>query len=498
MRRICLLFVAMSVVFSACSSGDGLDSDQVEYHTSNTAADSVTSSAPDEQGDADGNSGDDSGIDAESATSTTVEATTGSDQTDHDGSQIQPVGNSGAVLGSECSVDQYPRRDDYIVTGIEANDSDGGLVLRKEPINGDRIGVLPNDETVVPWLEFCEVSADGGVWWQVSSNTSGLIGWVNSAWLTNELSEEILRFYREETEEMVIVMLDALAAQDWSEALFHLVGSGIAGDIEARAGDLSGPNAEANLAAYCESHICDAPYEILTTTGSAGSFSPRSPTVTVRFSYPDGEAIEVFRGLVFEGLVDAVAPLPGGSVLALKEQPAPIMSLLAVEAERVPEYSIFGAAERIRSDLTSESGAQIPTDVIPAEGIIISARTTVDSDPAGNAVVTAEDLADGSKAFVFEYSEAGPLIETVDDWMDGYRRNLSLIEPDQTSVNAPLGYGNSLNNLADAFPEAHVVELHHRGRGEQADFNWSSTRLVLEQRDGQWKLLAIMGDKWTI
>lgn len=409
-----------------------------------------------------------------------------------------PQESYGTVGLSDCDIDQFPRQGNYAVFNIDNDDPDGGLVMRKERGDGERLAVLPQDSVVVPSFDACELVGDGGVWWLVFDVVSGQEGWVNAAWLTDNPGPQVPRYHEGETAEKVETLLDSLAAENWSSALSLLIGQGVAVDVEAQVGDLYGSDAEANLAAYCDRYICDAPFEIVETTGTTTSIGFASPTVSVRFSYPDGDVTEVFRGLVFEGNVDAVAPLPGRSALALRQPLASVESLLSEESGEPTDPSVLEAAEQIRAGLVSSTGPQIADEFVPDSWIAMSGRTTIEDGPFGPATVTAADLANGDTEYVFEYTEAGPIITSVDDWMNDYRQSSTLIDPDATSVNASLGFGNSINNLAERYPNADVVEFHRQGRGELKDFNWSTTRIVLEKIDGQWKLLAIMGDTWTI
>ncbi len=496
MRRILLLLLAVTMISTSCQSGP----------SSSDAATSDETNAEEAAS---------PGYQSEEATGIDDPATTGNgneangneangEDPVNDQPEVQeiagvvPQESYGTVGLSDCDLDQFPRRGNYAVFNIEDDDPDGGLVMRKEQGDGQRLAVLPQDSVVVPSFDVCELVGDSGVWWLVFDVVSGQEGWVNAAWLTDNPGPQVPRYHQGETEEKVETLLDALAGENWTGALSVLIGQGVAADVEAQVGDLYGADAEANLAAYCDRYICDAPFEIVDSTGTITSIGFDDPTVSVRFSYPDGDVTEVFRGLVFEGLVDAVAPLPGRSALALRQPVTPIESLLSDESEEPSDPTLLEAAEQIRAGLISSSGPQIADEFIPDSWIVMSGRTTIEDGPYGPATVTAADLANGEAEYVFEYTEAGPIITSVDDWMSGYRQNSTLLDPDATSVNASLGFGNSINNLAERYPNADIVEFHREGRGELKDFNWATTRIVVEKIDGQWKLLAIMGDAWTI
>jgi hypothetical protein len=62
-----------------------------------------------------------------------------------------------------------------------------------------------------------------------------------------------------------------------------------------------------------------------------------------------------------------------------------------------------------------------------------------------------------------------------------------------------VGSGNTINNLSDVYPEAHVVEFYMAGSDPQvAGLDWRSLRLVLEKVGETWYLVGVVHDEWTI
>lgn len=107
------------------------------------------------------------------------------DVSDEGDSEVATTAVSGDdVTGSrpECSTDQFGTGT-FIVTGIPANDPDGGLVARSAPgPDNEAFGVLPPDYGVFVSgeIDSCSVVGDS-VWWAFSEE--GETSWVNSAFL---------------------------------------------------------------------------------------------------------------------------------------------------------------------------------------------------------------------------------------------------------------------------------------------------------------------------
>ncbi|HLO03082.1 MAG TPA: hypothetical protein VK191_08245 [Symbiobacteriaceae bacterium] len=68
----------------------------------------------------------------------------------------------------------------------------------------------------------------------------------------------------------------------------------------------------------------------------------------------------------------------------------------------------------------------------------------------------------------------------------------------QIAVDKRQGQGNSTDNTAATFPGAHWVEYYTPGTATYNGMDWASLRLVFEQHNGQWYLVAIVRDQWTI
>ena len=59
--------------------------------------------------------------------------------------------------------------------------------------------------------------------------------------------------------------------------------------------------------------------------------------------------------------------------------------------------------------------------------------------------------------------------------------------------------GNTIDDVAERFPGAEVVEYHFDGTSRHGDFDWRSVRFVFDAGEqGRPTLLAVVQDTWTI
>lgn len=59
--------------------------------------------------------------------------------------------------------------------------------------------------------------------------------------------------------------------------------------------------------------------------------------------------------------------------------------------------------------------------------------------------------------------------------------------------------GNSTNNLKEIYPNHHFIDYHFSGFDQKLKgMDWTSLRLVFEKQNGEYFLVAVIHDQWTI
>lgn len=135
------------------------------------------------------------------------------------------------------------------------------------------------------------------------------------------------------------------------------------------------------------------------------------------------------------------------------------------------------------------------------QGLLFSPYVNVSDD---DLVFQQEQIAnfneDNQVYYWGDYDGSGYPIElTPREYFDAFIHEEVLVDSDQLFVDASNQHGNVLNNLAEVFPEAAIVEAHYQGTEDEAYINWFSLHFVFEQNQhDSWKLVAIVSDQWTI
>ena len=92
-----------------------------------------------------------------------------------------------------------------------------------------------------------------------------------------------------------------------------------------------------------------------------------------------------------------------------------------------------------------------------------------------------------------------PITLTTSGYFDDFVYDEDYLNPHIVGVNYIIGTGNSLINIATVYPTASFVEFHFTGFDPQyGGLDWSSLILAFENVAGDWKLIGIIHNQWTI
>lgn len=100
-----------------------------------------------------------------------------------------------------------------------------------------------------------------------------------------------------------------------------------------------------------------------------------------------------------------------------------------------------------------------------------------------------------------EYDGTGePIHLTIDGYYDRFIYDRQFSQATVGGANQRVGQGNSLNNMPEVFGDREVVfiEFHEPGTETYGGMDWRSLRIVLERLAGQWYLIGLVHDQWTI
>ncbi len=112
-----------------------------------------------------------------------------------------------------------------------------------------------------------------------------------------------------------------------------------------------------------------------------------------------------------------------------------------------------------------------------------------------------KDLQSGTELYLWgHYDGSGEPIElSFNDYYKRFIYDEDFANPQIIGNDTAIGKGNTVDNIKDVYPNSHFVEFHFTGFDPQyGGADWRSLKLVFEQENRKWYLVAIVHGEWTI
>jgi hypothetical protein len=92
-----------------------------------------------------------------------------------------------------------------------------------------------------------------------------------------------------------------------------------------------------------------------------------------------------------------------------------------------------------------------------------------------------------------------PIQLSFKDYYEKFIYDVDFANAEIIGNNKPIGQGNTINNIKEAYPDAVFVEYHFPGFNPAYEgMDWRSLRLVFEKVNNTFYLVGIVHDEWTI
>ncbi len=166
-----------------------------------------------------------------------------------------------------------------------------------------------------------------------------------------------------------------------------------------------------------------------------------------------------------------------------------------------PALTVEQTAETVLVALNTKDMAMLASYVHPVEGVRLSPYSYV--DPI-NVVLMPNQLAsqfasNQTRIWGIQDGSGEPINMTFKNYYDRYLWEHDYTQAPDVTWDSPQQRGNIINNIADVYPGLRTVEYHFDGFDPQyGGMDWRSLNLVFEEYKGEWKLVGIVHDEWTI
>jgi len=140
--------------------------------------------------------------------------------------------------------------------------------------------------------------------------------------------------------------------------------------------------------------------------------------------------------------------------------------------------------------------------VHPANGVRFSPYAYV--DPKRDVVLSRSELTStwrDNRSFGWgNYDGTGDPIELpIRDYFQSFVYDVDFASAKKVGYNSVLGRGNTTNNAREIYPQSTIVEYHFSGFDPSFEgMDWRSLRLVFAEKHGDWYLVGVIHDQWTI
>lgn len=92
-----------------------------------------------------------------------------------------------------------------------------------------------------------------------------------------------------------------------------------------------------------------------------------------------------------------------------------------------------------------------------------------------------------------------PIKLSVPAYLKKFVYNADYLNAEATGYDASIKQGNSINNIKEIYPNHHFIDYHFSGFEQKNNgMDWTSLILVFEKENGQYFLVAIIHNQWTV
>ncbi len=177
------------------------------------------------------------------------------------------------------------------------------------------------------------------------------------------------------------------------------------------------------------------------------------------------------------------------------------ISELQLNLDEITSDNTYRAAAIIKL-IKAKDMAKLAQYVHPAKGIRFTPYFYIDVEK--DKVFTVEEvkgLMENDEVYNWgAYDGSGFPIDLIfKEYYDNFIYDADFANPQVVGNNTAIGGGNTVDNIAEAYPNGYFLEFHFSQIDPQyAGIDWRSLRLVFEEYNNIWYLVGIVHGEWTI
>jgi len=163
------------------------------------------------------------------------------------------------------------------------------------------------------------------------------------------------------------------------------------------------------------------------------------------------------------------------------------------------EIRALKTSQQVIQALANENMDEFADYVHPEHGVRFSPYVYVKTDHLTFSAEEMPDLLNDPSEYNWgeEDGTGYPIIKTSQEYIDRFVNNKDYQHPDEVVYNEDKSRGSLINNIATYYPDGVFVE-YYVDYEEYEGLDWSSLIVVMYEHDGEWYVLGIVNDEWTI
>ncbi|QNF28081.1 hypothetical protein [Metabacillus elymi] len=171
------------------------------------------------------------------------------------------------------------------------------------------------------------------------------------------------------------------------------------------------------------------------------------------------------------------------------------------QTEEEAKEIIMEKADEVLKLLKEKNAKELANYVHFEKGVLFSPYSFVDKEAVTFDIEKVEGFFEDAETYTWGTQDGSgePIKLTSSDYYSKFIYDSKYDQADEIEFDRKEARGNTIRNIAEVFPNSHSVEYYVKGTEENGNMDWKALNLVFEKdAEGEWKLVAIVHDQWTI
>lgn len=170
------------------------------------------------------------------------------------------------------------------------------------------------------------------------------------------------------------------------------------------------------------------------------------------------------------------------------------------ENVKIDDYLAFELANNTLQAIKVEDFEKLQNYIHNEKGVVFAYATNIDSySPVFLKKQIGEFGEDNNKYIWGIGTHSDDMLElTVNEYFEKYLYKEDYLNVEKISINNTIGTSNAIDNIEEVFPDCIYVEFYYEGTEEYGYLDWSSLKVVMEDYNGQLKVVGLINSYYIM